>query len=144
MAGNSVILLVDDDEDSIVLLETALERAEVANRRVVAHNGKEAIAYLNDAATNSDPEKFPWPGLMLLDLKMPGMDGFAVLEWCRRFEEGKELTIVVMTASNNDSDHEKALSLGAVAYFVKPLNFKELVEMTCEIRDRWLKKSKKR
>ena len=139
MPDNSLLLLVDDDDDSILLLESALERAEVANPRVVAHSGKEAIDYLSGSGAYADRKKFPLPGLMLLDLKMPGVDGFGVLDWCRGFTKGKDLQIVVMTASNNESDRERAMSLGAAAYYVKPVSFSNLVEIVREVQERWLK-----
>jgi two-component system response regulator len=134
----SVILLVDDDEDAIMLLDTALERAQVATPRVVARNGKEAIDYLSGSGAYADRKKFPWPGLMMLDLKMPVVDGFEVLEWCRQFKKGKDLVIVVMTGSNNESDRERAISLGAAAFYIKPVSFSDLVEIARQIRERWL------
>jgi CheY-like chemotaxis protein len=69
---------------------------------------------------------------------MPVMDGFEVLEWFRRFKGGKDLAIAVMTASNDELDREKALSLGAAAYYIKPVGFRDLTAIAREIRERWL------
>lgn len=138
MADSSVILVVDDDEDSIVLLENALDMAGARSRRVVARNGREAIDYLSGLGPFADRKKFPWPTLILLDLKMPIMDGFEVLQWFRQAKARKELVIVVMTASNDECDRERAMTLGAAAYYVKPVSFGDLVNMAREIRERWL------
>jgi len=138
MSDKSVILLVDDDEDSVVLLQNALDRADVGHRQVVARDGKEAIDYLSGSGTYAERKKFPWPALVLLDLKMPGVDGFGVLEWVRKSKRANGLAIVVMTASNNDSDRERALALGAAGYYVKPGSFTDLVRIAREIRERWL------
>ncbi len=106
---------------------------------MVARDGEEAIDYLSGSGAYADRTKFPWPALMLLDLKMPGVDGFGVLEWFRQFKKGKDLPIVVMTASNNESDREKAIALGAAGYYIKPGSFTALVQIAREIRERWLK-----
>jgi CheY-like chemotaxis protein len=139
MPHNSVILLVDDDEDSILLLQNALDRAGVANPQVVARDGQEAVDYLSASGIYAG-KHCPWPALMLLDLKMPGMDGFQVLEWFgqSKSKKGKALPIAVMTASNNESDRERAMSLGASAFYIKPGSFTDLISMAREIGKRWL------
>jgi CheY-like chemotaxis protein len=86
----------------------------------------------------SDREKYPWPVLLLLDLKMPGLDGFDVLVWWRKQAPAEPLPIVVFSSSNRDSDIQKAMELGADAYCSKPAGFDYLLRVAHELRDRWL------
>jgi CheY-like chemotaxis protein len=139
MPSKSVILIADDDEDALLLLENAFELAGVSNPRRAVRTGKEAIDYLNGSGIYAEREKYPLPALMLLDLKMPGRDGFEVLKWCRQQKEWAELPIVVMTSSNEDTDIQRAMALGAAAYQIKPMSFEYLVEVVRELRERWLK-----
>jgi CheY-like chemotaxis protein len=139
MPNKSVILIADDDEDAVCLLQNAFELAKVSNPRRVVQDGKEAIDYLSGHGIYADREKYPWPGLMLLDLKMPIRDGFAVLDWCRQQKQRTEFPIVVMTSSNQETDIQRAMALGATAYQIKPVSFAYLVEAARELQERWLK-----
>ena len=139
MKNRSVILIADDDEDSILLLQNAFELAQVADTRRVVRNGKEVIDYLSGKGIYRDREDFPWPALMLLDLKMPVVDGFEVLQWWGEHRGGRELPIVVMSTSNQEGDILKAMAMGATAYQVKPGSFDYLVEVARALQERWLK-----
>src|SRR5215813_3168859 len=109
-----VILLADDDENDVLLLKRTFERAKVAGQFMIVRDGQEAIDYLSGAGRFADRVKYPWPALMLLDLKMPMLDGFDVLAWWR--ESGaRELPIVVMSSSNQESDVKRVMALGAAA-----------------------------
>jgi len=138
MSDRTVILIADDDNDSVFLLEKAFEKANVLNPRMVVRNGKEAIDYLSGEGVYADREKYPWPALMLLDLKMPALDGFDVLMWWRKRDGAGTLPIVVMSSSNRDEDVAKAMELGVVAYHIKPSDFGYLVEVARELADRWI------
>ena len=140
MSDRSAILIADDDDDALVLLENAFELAQISNPRRIVRNGREAIDYLSGNGIYADREMYPWPALMLLDLKMPASDGFEVLKWWSEHKRLKELPIIVMTSSNQESDIQKAMALGASAYQVKPGSFNYLVEVARELRERWLKK----
>src|SRR5438270_431641 len=120
MRDRSVILIADDDDDAVVLLESAFERAKISNPRRVVRDGQEAIDYLSGNGIYADRKKYPWPKLMVLDLKMPAVDGFDVLNWWRLHRHKRDLPIVVMSSSNHPSDIQRAMSLDATAYQVKP------------------------
>jgi two-component system response regulator len=81
----------------------------------------------------------PWPALMLLDLKMPLVDGFEVLSWWREHGQGRGLPIIVMSSSGLELDIGRAMALGATAYRVKSSDFEYLVAVARELRDKWLK-----
>ncbi len=138
MPERSAILIVDDDENSIILLESAFEAAKVSKLLKVTTTGGEAMDYLSGKGVYADRRKYPWPALMLLDLNMPAIDGFDLLAWWRTYPQRKNLPIVVMSSSDVKSDVEKAIALGAAAYYVKPVDFYGLVKIARELGDRWL------
>ena len=123
------ILLVEDNQDDILLILRAFQRAGV-NRRVQAvTSGMEAVAYLQGTPPYGDREKYPLPALVLLDIKMPGMDGFEVLRWIRRQSEFFQLCVVMLTNSDHISDANQAYHLGANSFLVKPLDFENAAEL---------------
>jgi len=138
MRTQPLILVADDDEDDVFLLERAFEKASVFVRVIVVPNGEEAIGYLSGEGKYSDRKEYPWPVLMLLDLKMPMVDGFDVLNWWRERGRERDLPIVVMSTSNHEADVKRAMDLGAAAYRVKPSEFERLLAVASELRDRWL------
>lgn len=131
-----VILVADDDDNDLLLMERAFQRANVASRFVVVRDGQEAIDYLSGTGRFADREKNPWPALMLLDLKMPMLDGFDVLTWRREYGPARDLPIVVMSSSNQESDVERAMALGAAAYQVKSGDLQFLVAFARELRQK--------
>ncbi len=138
-----VILVADDDDNDVLLLERAFKRAKVAGRFVVVRDGQEAIDYLSGTGRFGDRASYPWPALMLLDLKMPLLDGFDVLTWCREHPPARDLPIVVMSSSNQESDVERAMALGAAAYQVKSGDLQHLLAFARNLREKWLKRAKK-
>jgi two-component system response regulator len=139
MRNEPLILIAEDDENDVLLLRRALETAKVFARLSVVRNGQEAIDYLSGHGNYVDRVAHPWPAVMLLDLKMPMVDGFDVLTWWRDQRGERELPIVVLSSSVLESDTERALSLGAAAYRVKATGFEHLVTVAEELRERWLK-----
>ena len=131
------LLLVEDSEDDVFLLKRALARHP--NLRVVgwAENGNIAISYLSGTDGFADREQHPWPDIMILDLKMPGTDGFEVLQWARAEPELKRLLIVVLTSSHLQSDVDRAYELGANSYLVKPVEFSEMVNLIQRFEAYW-------
>jgi CheY-like chemotaxis protein len=138
-----VILVADDDENDVLLLQRTFERAKVASRFVVVRDGQEAIDYLSGTGRFGDREKYPWPALMLLDLKMPMLDGFDVLTWWRKQGPTRDLPIVVMSSSNQESDVVRAMALGAATYHVKSGDLQYLVAFARDLHNKWLKRRKK-
>ena len=121
------ILNVDDSEDDIVMLRAACASSKVTFCLQSLNSGYEALHYLQGVQSYADRERFPFPALLLLDLKMPGTSGFEVLQFLRSPKhESLRLPIVVFTSSMHDEDATRAFQLGADAYVVKPSDFDEL------------------
>jgi CheY-like chemotaxis protein len=138
MLNKVPILLAEDDENDIFLMGRAFDRAGIPNRLLVVRNGQEAIDYLAGTGQYADREKFPVPGLILLDLKMPWMDGFDVLTWLRAQKRFNELPVVVLTSSKLQADVDRSRQLGVYDYRVKPHGFEDLVKLLDDVRKCWL------
>jgi CheY-like chemotaxis protein len=138
MNPSAPILLVEDDENDVLLTQLAFRTAGMSNPLQVAHSGYEAILYLGGDGIYVDRTRYPIPDLMLLDLSMPVLTGFDVLEWLRGHPPTSEVVVIVLTASSNPADIERAMALGAADYRVKPSNSAHLVQILRELRARWL------
>jgi CheY-like chemotaxis protein len=138
MSLRPIILLVDDSEDDTILVRRAFVRAKLLNPLVAVASGEEAIAYLGGTDKYANRAEFPLPGLVLLDLKMPGSDGFEVLRWIRTQPCLHSLRVVVLTASDEVRDVKLAYQLGATSYLVKPLDFERLVEISQALSGCWV------
>ena len=114
------ILLVEDNDDVAVLFALAMRNEQRA--RVVAHlqDGEKAVAYLSGKHCYADRGKHPYPDVTLLDLNMPCLNGFEVLEWLRT--QSQRPDVIVFTSSERDSDRARCLELGADDFLVKPLD----------------------
>lgn len=137
MLDNEIILLVEDDPNDVLLIQRAFQKAGLHNSLKVVRNGDEAIEYLNGEGDYADRQRFPLPFLVLLDLKMPGTDGFEVLTWARNTPSLKRLLVVVLTSSNLQSDVDKAYDLGANSYLVKPVEFDDMVNLIKRFEAYW-------
>ena len=121
------ILLAEDNPKDIELALGALEDHNLANDVVVVRNGAEALDYLyRRGAFSTRPEGHP--AVVLLDLKMPKVDGMEVLRQIKTDEEMKVVPIVMLTSSREEQDLIKSYQLGANAYVVKPINFQQVVD----------------
>ena len=117
---DAVILLVEDWEPDVALVKRAFESAQIGNPLYVVRDGEEAISYLAGLGKFADRSKYPFPDLLLLDLKLPKMDGFEVLKWIRAQPGGKRLLVIVLTSSQDVYHVNKAYQLGANSFLVKP------------------------
>ena len=136
MAELNPILLVEDNPKDLELTMHALERSQLANEVVVARDGAEALDWLfargnHVGRTNGDP------AVVLLDLKLPKVDGLEVLEKVKSDSELKHVPIVMLTASKEESDLVKSYQLGVNAFVVKPVDFKEFFKAIQEIGMFW-------
>jgi CheY-like chemotaxis protein len=138
MLNNVPILLAEDDENDVFLMRRAFDRAGIPNPLFVVHNGQEALDYLAGKGEYAEREKHPLPGLLLLDLKMPWMDGFDMLTWLRAHSEFDTLPVVVLTSSKLQSDIDRSRQLGVYDYRVKPQTFEDLVRLLDDVRKCWL------
>ncbi len=136
--ARDVILHVDDDTNDVVLFQHAARKAELNLRMLTVSDGEEVFAYLGGKGKYANREEFPFPDLLLLDLKMPRVSGFDVLSWVRRHEKFRRLPILVLTSSNHAADIQRAYELGANSYIVKPVGFEALVELSRVVWKYWL------
>jgi CheY-like chemotaxis protein len=143
MLQEATILLAEDDPNDVILMRRAFNRARLANPLKVVPDGEEAIAYLDGQGLYADRDHYPFPLLVLLDLKMPKRNGLEVLEWIRSRPELKDLSVVVLTSSEEQPNIHKAFALGASSYLVKPAEFEDLVDMMRRLHGYWLLVNKK-
>jgi CheY-like chemotaxis protein len=138
MISQRTILLAEDDPNDVVLLELAFKRAKITNPLRIVNDGRQAIDYLRGSGVYADRENYPWPVLMILDLKMITVDGFGVLAWWQKQNREADLPIIVMSSSNSQSDIHRALTLGATSYLIKPGSLQYFVQVAHHLRERWL------
>jgi CheY-like chemotaxis protein len=143
MPDTDLILIVEDREDDILLMQRAFKQAALKNPTQYVRTGEDAIAYLTGEGQFSNRTEFPLPVLILLDLKLPGKDGFDVLSWIRQQDGFRDLPVVVLTSSTHIRDVNRAYRLGANSFFVKDLDFQETLILSGLLRDYWLKKAAK-
>ena len=142
MPDQAVILLAEDREDDIALIRKAFAKAYIVNPLHVVRDGEEAIAYLQGEGRYFNRDEYPLPDLLLLDLKMPRLDGFDVLKWLRQQPGLSSLRVVVLTSSEDIRDVNVAYKLGANSFMVKPMDFQDVVHMSQFLSRYWLKLSK--
>ena len=130
------ILIAEDNPDDIFFLEQAIKKAGVDCALVSAADGIQAVAYLKGEGEFKDRAGHPLPDVLLLDLNMPGMNGFEVLEWVRKDPRCCRLVVHVMSASSRESDTQKAYELRANSYVIKPSRIEELVRFVSAL-DQW-------
>jgi CheY-like chemotaxis protein len=131
---SDTILLVEDNEDDVFLLKRGFQHAGIVNPLKIVTDGQQAIDYLSGTGEFADRNSFPLPGLVLLDLKLPYLDGFEVLEWIRAHPVLKTSAVVILTSSPENRDRKRAAELGAQGYLVKPASPASLLEVTAGVR----------
>jgi CheY-like chemotaxis protein len=126
-----VILIAEDNEDDIALLRRAFTRSGILTPLHYVYDGEETIHYLKGEGKFANRTEFPLPDLLLLDLKMPRVNGFEVIQWVRDQPHLGALRIVVLTTSSDIRDVERAYLLGAHSYLAKPAildDFKHMID----------------
>lgn len=130
------ILLVEDNPQDVELTIEAFKHFNLANQVVNVHDGVEAMEYLHyEGAYKTRPKGNP--AVILLDIKMPRMDGIEVLEAIRKDDKLKTIPVVMLTSSREDPDLKRCYELGTNAYVVKPVNFNEFMEAVKQIGVFW-------
>lgn len=132
------ILLAEDNKMDIELTLDAFRQSRLNNKINVVRNGEEALSYLLGEGIYSDREKYPLPGLVLLDLKMPKVDGFEVLKVVKTTPVIKRIPIIVLTSSKDEGDRIMSYDSGANSYLVKPVTFEGFLEVVKKITDYWI------
>ena len=137
-SGSAVILIADDDSNDVFFLRRAFEKAGLSLPVLHVPDGERAISYLSGTEDYADRKQFPLPALLFLDLKMPKVSGFEVLEWLSQRNDLENLKVVVLSSSGLQSDIQKAKKLGADDYRVKPADIDDMITMVKEVASRWL------
>ena len=132
------ILLVEDNPDDLDLTLRAFHKNNICNQIVIARNGQEALDYLFATSRGADQTPAALPGLVLLDLKLPKVDGIGVLRRLRADERTRRVPVVVFTSSNQEEDLIATYDLGANSFVRKPINFCDLVKAVGVLGMYWL------
>ena len=143
VSDTAVILIVEDREDDVLLMRKSFEKAGLPNPIKIVRDGEEALAYLSGEGKYASRDEYPLPSLILLDLKLPGMDGFEVLTWIRKQQGIRGIPVVVLTSSTQLRDVNRAYELGANSFFVKEFDFQNSVDLTRLLERYWLQKALK-
>lgn len=138
MSDTGVILLVEDNPDDEALTVRALKKNNIKNEVFVAHDGEEALDYLFKTGKHHGKDSQAVPQLILLDLKLPKVDGLDVLRELRANERTKLLPVVILTSSTEEQDRLKGYDLGANSYVRKPVDFNEFIEAVRQLGLYWL------
>ena len=133
-----IILLVEDNPDDEVLMLRALKKNNIANEIVVAHDGVEALEYLFAEGNFSERDVNEQPQIILLDLKLPKLDGLEVLKRIRADERTAQIPVVVLTTSTEQRDIVESYQLGANSFVQKPVDFYDFMEATRQLGTYWL------
>ena len=132
-----VVLMAEDDEHDIVAIKRAWKKRKINNPLYIVNDGEECLDYLYQRGKYSEQGTAPRPGILLLDMKMPKMDGLAVLEHIRKSDEFHRLPVIIFTTSKDEADRLKSYDLRANAYIVKPMGFDNLSEAVNTINLFW-------
>ena len=132
------VLVGEDNADDVFLLNHALKKARFANPVRFVSDGEEVMAYLQGEGKFADRAQHPFPGLLLLDIKMPRLDGLETLALIRNDPRYERLVIIILTSSNREQDINRAFDLRANSYLVKPARPEDLSGLLEQIRGYWL------
>ncbi|MEN3334597.1 MAG: hypothetical protein V7641_3962 [Blastocatellia bacterium] len=135
---NKVILLVEDNPRDEALTLRALKKSNIVNEIVVARDGVEALDYLFGTGNYAGRDMSEMPQMILLDLKLPKVDGLEVLRKIRADERTRRLPVVIFTSSSEEEDLIKSYNLGANSYVRKPVAFEQFLEATRQLGLYWL------
>lgn len=132
------ILLIEDDVDHVELIVKEMKDNRLLNKIYVAKDGQDGLDFLYHKGKYDGPEKVPVPGLILLDLKLPKIDGMEVLKKIKTDPDLKVIPVVVLTTSQRYDDISRSYENGADSYIVKPVKFRQFVNVIKKIKLYWL------
>ncbi len=131
------LLAIEDDENDAFFLERAFQEAGAPGRVIVLSSGRQAIEYFKGEGEFADREKFPFPTLIITDLKMNGGDGFDVLQHLKTHPLSRVIPVVVMSGSNDEDDIKRVYAGGASCYLLKPADVRQLTALMKLLLDFW-------
>jgi CheY-like chemotaxis protein len=131
------ILLVEDSEDDVFFFNRALRQVDPMRSVRVVINGLQVIDYLSGSGIYKNRKFFPLPSVVILDLKLPCLNGLEALQWIRSHEQFKSLPVIMLTSSNETQDINRAYGQGVNSYFVKPSDPLKFTEMLRNIHQYW-------
>lgn len=138
MMQDKTILLVEDNPDDELLIKRALQKHNILNEIIVAHDGVEALDYLFGAGLHAGRDVSILPQVILLDLKLPRLDGLEVLRRLRADERCRLLPVVILTSSDEEKDIVESYQLGANSYIRKPVDFTQFSDAVQQLGLYWL------
>lgn len=136
--GNKIILLVEDNPDDRILTVRALKQHNISNEIKEVKDGQEALDYLFGEGEYAGRDTAIQPQIILLDLKLPRVDGLEVLQRIRADSRTRRLPVVILTSSNEQKDRISSYDLGANSYVRKPVDFNEFIEAARQLGMYWL------
>lgn len=131
------ILMVDDDPEDVFLTEHAFKKGKLANDFRSVSNGQQMLDYLRNEGEYADPDAFPRPHIVLLDINMPVMNGFEALSEVRSDERIADVPVVIMTTSREHVDISRGYASGASSYIAKPVTPQAMMDVVQAIEDYW-------
>jgi len=135
--GPLKILLAEDNESDILITQRAFKEVSVKNDLYVVRDGEEALDFMYHRGRYTDKEKYPTPHLILLDIKMPKMDGFKVLETLKEDLEYMAIPVIMLTTSKNEDDIARSYRKHAASYIQKPIKYEEFLKFVDAFCSYW-------
>lgn len=135
---DKVILLVEDNPSDVGLTQRAFQKAGISNKLIVAEDGQEALDYLFGSGAHGERDSADTPILILLDLKLPRVDGLEVLRRIRADNRTRRVPVVILTSSNEEQDLASGYDLGTNSYIRKPVDFHQFADVIKQLGMYWL------
>ena len=132
-----VVLMAEDNEHDVIATERAWKKNNIVNPLHIVNDGEECMDYLRQCGKYSEPESAPKPSILLLDIKMPKMDGLAVLKQIREDDKLRLLPVIILTTSKDEEDRIRSYDLGVNAYIQKPVGFQSFSDAVKRINLFW-------
>lgn len=135
--SNTLVLLVEDSDEDYETVTRAFKKSGMGNPVVRCCDGDEALDYLHRRGKFADSKAFPAPGMILLDLNLPGTDGYEVLAEIKHDQDMKTIPVIVLTSSSDQRDIDRCYASGANSYMRKPVSFEGFVEAVQRLKEYW-------